>query len=207
MQEKMDETLIGGFIAAIFSFSQTLSSGIDSISLGEMIMHYATSSGLITCLGVEKKTKDQVAREVVKKIHDNFLEKYQSSLSNGHVLDGDFFLPFRSIYLDILQDFKLLPKEISKTRPDDNNFDTNSNKITTLIQGIAKNEDPKKIVDELKSIFVLLGKGKEGKELRRTLVDFDKFIKKMSISEQNQKNLFCLVGELRSFAAIDEWLG
>ena len=204
----MDETLIGGFIAAIFSFSQTFSSGIDSISLGEMIMLYVTSSGLNTCLRVEKKTKEQVARDVVKKIHENFLDNYQSSLGDGQVLDVDYFLPFKSTYFNILQDYKLLPKETLNTLLKNKNisFNTDSSKITTLIQSIANNEDPKKIVEVLKKIFVTLGKGEEGRELRRTLVDFEKFIRKMSISEQNQRNLLSLVGELRSFATIDEWL-
>ena len=124
------------------------------------------------------------------------------------MLDVDYFLPFKSTYFNILQDYKLLPKETLNTLLKNKNisFNTDSSKITTLIQSIANNEDPKKIVEELKKIFVTLGKGEEGRELRRTLVDFDKFIRKMSISEQNQRNLLSLVGELRSFATIDEWL-
>ena len=123
-------------------------------------MHYVTSSGLITCLSVEKKTKEQVARDVVKKIHENFLDKYHSSLGDGQVLDVDYFLPFKSTYFNILQDYKLLPKETLNTLLKNKNisFNTDSSKITTLIQSIANNEDPKKIVEELKKIFVTLGK-------------------------------------------------
>ena len=67
--------------------------------------------------------------------------------------------------------------------------------------------DLKKIAQDLRSMFSILGSTKDGKEFRKVLVDFDKFVKKLQIDENTTKKVLSLISEIRSFATIDEWLG
>ena len=206
-KKKMDETLMGGFIAALFSFSKSVSSGIDTISMGEIIMHYASGNGIITCLAVEKKVKSEAAQETVKKIHIEFLEKYKSIIEQNGSLDTSIFNPFKEFCKEILLEVKLLPKGFKKDEKESEKLSEESSKVKRLIQTVIEGEDPKRIAQDLRSMFSILGSTKDGKEFRKVLVEFDKFIDKLQIEKTVSKPLLSLISEIRSFATINEWLG
>jgi hypothetical protein len=79
LSENIDETIVGGFTAAIFNITSTIVSGveegIDSISIGGRALHYHSDDGIIVCLEVDKKDKEKSVKEAVKKIHKQFCEK------------------------------------------------------------------------------------------------------------------------------------
>ena len=204
----MDETLMGGFIAALFSFSETMtSSGIDSISMGDMIMHYASGEGIILCIAVEKKIKRDLAQETVKRIHNEFLVRFSEILKSQGTVDTLIFEPFKVFCSEYLLSRKLLPKSYIKEKSDSESLLEKSSKVTMLIQTLLTGENPKKIAEDLKSMFSILGSSKDGKEFRKVLVDFDKFINKLKIEQTTKKMILSLISEIRSFATIDEWLG
>ncbi|OLS26093.1 MAG: hypothetical protein HeimC3_10660 [Candidatus Heimdallarchaeota archaeon LC_3] len=206
-KKKMDETLMGGFIAALFSFSKSVSSGIDTISMGEIIMHYASGNGIITCLAVNKKVKGELAQETVKKIHIEFLEKFSSAIAQSGSIDTTIFNSFKDFCKDLLLDMKLLPKGFEKDNKEAEKISEESSKVRRLIQTVIEGEDPKRIAKDLRSMFSILGSSKDGKEFRKVLVEFDKFIDKLQIEKTISKQLMSLISEIRSFATINEWLG
>ncbi|MHA1984520.1 MAG: hypothetical protein ACW967_09215 [Candidatus Hodarchaeales archaeon] len=205
---KMDETLMGGFIAALFSFSESMTStGIDSISMGEIMMHYASGGGIITCLALEKKVKSEVARDTVKRIHSEFIEKFSKVIETKGVVDTTIFLPFKDYSKELLVSLKLLPKDFFQEKIESEKISEESIKVRMLIQTLMQGEDPKKIAEDLRSMFSILGSSKDGIEFRKVLVNFDKFIKKLKIDETTTKKVLSLISEIRSFATINEWLG
>lgn len=207
-KKKMDETLMGGFIAALFSFSESMTStGIDSLSMGEIIMHYASGEDFITCLAVDKKVKPDVAKETVKRIHSEFLNQFSGILETHGAVDTTLFLPFKDYSTELLLSLKLLPKNFIQKQSESEKISEESAKVSMLIQTLMQGEDPKKIAQDLRSMFTILGSTKDGKEFRKVLVDFDKFVNKLQIDEDTTKKVMSLISEIRSFATIDEWLG
>jgi hypothetical protein len=205
---KMDETLMGGFIAALFSFSESMtSSGIDSISMGNIMMHYASGGGIITCLAIEKKIKANIAKDIVKRIHNEFLERFSKVIEAEGVVDTSVFIPFKDYSKELLLSMKLLPKDFFQEKIESEKISEESIKVRMLIQTLMQGENPKKIAQDLRSTFSILGSSKDGIEFRKVLVDFDKFIKKLQIDKATTKKVLSLISEIRSFATINEWLG
>jgi hypothetical protein len=116
--ENIDETIVGGFTAAIFNITSTIVSGveegIDSISIGGRALHYHSDDGIIVCLEVDKKDKEKSVKEAVRKIHKQFCEKYADSLGMGNLIDTGLFIAFKDEYLDVLKSCKILPKHMIK---------------------------------------------------------------------------------------------
>jgi hypothetical protein len=116
--ENIDETIVGGFTAAIFNITSTVISGveegIDSISIGERALYYHSDDGIIVCLEVDKKDKEKSVKEAVKTIHKKFCENYADSLGMGNLIDTSLFTTFKDDYLEILKSCKILPKHMQK---------------------------------------------------------------------------------------------
>ena len=205
--QSINETLMGGFIAALFSFSKSFSEkGIDSMSMGTIEMHYAVGNGIITCIAMDKSTSSDLAKDCVKRIHESFLGNYSNIVKDQNIVDINVFLSFKSICREILSKENLLSAKIVQ-ETETSNLPKDSEKVRTLIRKILDGENPKQIAEELRSIFTILGDKKERKEFNKILIDFDKFITKLEIEKQTSKQLLALTNEIRSFATINEWLG
>lgn len=202
----LDESLVGGFIAAIFSFSQSFSgSNIEAMALGSMSMYYATSNNLITCLGVDKKTKEKSVMEALTEIHQHFIDDYAEFLGSGSLPDTSKFENFKAKYYEALGKHKLFPKGYKTDVPVSIGPAPAESKITQLVRELLIGGDVESVSKEIKGMFATL-KGKQGKEFRKLLMDFDKFVRKTPLSKPEQDRLISLLRDLRSFAAIDEFL-
>ena len=206
-KKKIDESLMGGLIAALFSFSKSISSGLDQLSMGSLSMYYASGNGVITCLALDKNVKAKIAQDITRKIHHEFLNSYQSVIDKNDPIESEIFDTFRKYVREQFESVNLLPKNYSYDKSRSQTLSQESNKVQKLVKNLISGEDPKKIAEELKATFVILRSGKEGKELRKILVDFDKFIEKLDIDSEHSKRLISLINEIRSYATIDEWLG
>ena len=199
-----DEALIGGLIAAIFSFSKSFSTGIESLSLGDMILYYAVGENIIVCLGVEKKVKAVVAQAAARKIHEEFVREFSGKIAKGGPRESNEFLSFPTKLRGILLDLKLISKwepVVPSTDPEE------SSKVASIVRGILNGDDPSQVAKKLKEMFETVSDQKFGKELRRVLIDLDRFIVKLALDEKIKRQILALTGEIRSYAAIDEWLG
>lgn len=116
--EGIDETIVGGFTAAIFNITSTIvtgiEEGIDSISIGGRALHYYSDEGIIVCLEVDKKDKEKLVKEAVEKIHKKFCENYRKSLGMGSLIDTSLFSTFKEEYVEILSSCKILPRHLQK---------------------------------------------------------------------------------------------
>ena len=79
-------------------------------------------------------------------------------------------------------------------------------KITKLVRELLTGGDIESVSKEIKGMFATL-KGKQGREFRKLLMDFDKFVRNTPLSKPEQNRLISLLSNLRTFATIDEFLG
>lgn len=118
----IDESIVGGFTAAIFNITSTLDTGIDSITIGGRVLNYFSENEIIVCVEVDKKDKVKSVKEAIEIIHKAFCGKYNDTLGIGNLLDTTLFAPFKKDYLEILNKCKLLPKHLTPEKKRSSSF-------------------------------------------------------------------------------------
>ncbi len=99
----VDQTLIGGFISAILSFTETVFT--DKLSSFEMFLGRLScrySDRTIYCLLTQKNAKEPRILDFLRKVEQIFTQKYLNQVNLNNITDIAQFEGFRSDLLEIL---------------------------------------------------------------------------------------------------------
>jgi hypothetical protein len=99
----VDQTLIGGFISAILSFTETVFT--DKLSSFEMFLGRLScrySDRAIYCLLTQKNAKESKILDFLRKVEQIFTQKYLNQVNLNNITDIAQFEGFRSDLLEIM---------------------------------------------------------------------------------------------------------
>lgn len=97
---EVDKNLFGGFVTAIESFSERLTSRpVDSIVMGDLKILYIVGEKIVVAIAIDADDDEKEIRRKVKELQETFIGMYQKILDSTKV---DLFKDFSKIIDKIL---------------------------------------------------------------------------------------------------------
>ncbi|MHA1710818.1 MAG: hypothetical protein ACTSUS_01935 [Candidatus Freyarchaeota archaeon] len=114
---EVDEALLSGFLAAVFSFAKEIGhGGIQTMAMEDTVFVYKISGDLIFAVAVDVGDDEEVARGFLAQVAEEFFREFEGEIGGEHVkpLPSDFF---NSVLDSLVKEYnsRLMVKEVFST--------------------------------------------------------------------------------------------